>query len=61
MKTMKGLVSCPAGELRLDDVPVPRVGENPFAPNDVVLEVLYCGICGSDIHRWKADKRIKGE
>ena len=53
---MKGLVSYPEGALKLEDVPVPRIGENPFAPNDVLVEVQYCGICGSDIHRWKADK-----
>jgi len=54
--TMKGLVSYPEGLLKLEEVPVPRVGENPFAPRDVLVEVQYCGICGSDIHRWKADK-----
>jgi len=56
METMKGLVSYPEGLLKLEEVPVPRVGENPFAPHDVLVEVQYCGICGSDIHRWKADK-----
>jgi len=56
MKSMKGLVSHSNGDLTLDEVPVPRIGENPYAPRDVLLEVLYCGICGSDIHRWKADK-----
>ncbi len=33
------------GELALQDRPVPDVG-----PNDVLLEVSHCGICGSDIH-----------
>jgi threonine dehydrogenase-like Zn-dependent dehydrogenase len=53
---MKGLVSVPTGDLVLREVPTPRLGDNPFAPHDVLVEVLYCGICGSDIHRWKADK-----
>ena len=56
MEMMKGLVSYPEGLLKLEEVPVPRIGENPFAPHDVLAEVQYCGICGSDIHRWKADK-----
>ncbi len=51
---MQALVFYPDGSLSLDDVPVPRLGENPFAPNDVLCEVLYCGICGSDVHKWKA-------
>jgi 2-desacetyl-2-hydroxyethyl bacteriochlorophyllide A dehydrogenase len=33
------------GELAIEDRPVPEVG-----PNDVLLEVSHCGICGSDIH-----------
>ena len=56
METMIGLVSYPNGDLRLEQVPIPKLGENPYAPNDVLIEVLYCGICGSDIHRWNADK-----
>ena len=51
---MQALVFYPDGSLSLDEVPVPKLGENPFAPNDVLCEVLYCGICGSDIHKWKA-------
>ena len=56
MQSMKGLVSHPSGDLSLEDVAIPKIGENPYAPRDVLLEVVYCGICGSDIHRWKADK-----
>jgi L-iditol 2-dehydrogenase len=56
MGLMKGLVSHPNGDLTLSEVPVPKIGENVYAPRDVLLEVKYCGICGSDIHRWKADK-----
>jgi 2-desacetyl-2-hydroxyethyl bacteriochlorophyllide A dehydrogenase len=32
------------GDVRLDEVPEPEVG-----PDDVVLEVAACGICGSDV------------
>jgi len=56
MKKMRGLVSLPTGELKLEEIPIPKIGENPYAPHDVLLEVKYCGICGSDVHRWKADK-----
>src|SRR5512138_573289 len=56
MPMMKGLVSHPNGDLTLSEVPVPQIGKNVYAPRDVLLEIKYCGICGSDIHRWKADK-----
>ena len=54
-KTMQGLVSFPDGRLELKDVAVPALGDNPFAPHDVLVEVEYCGICGSDVHKWHAD------
>ena len=56
MQKMKGLVSYPDGDLKLEEVSAPRIGNNPFAPRDVLVEVEYCGICGSDIHKWQADK-----
>jgi len=36
---MQGLVLHPNGEYRLEEVPKPEIGENPFAPNDVLIEV----------------------
>ncbi len=56
METMKGLVLHSNGDFKLELVPVPRIGGNLFAPNDVLVEVEYCGICGSDIHKWLSDK-----
>ena len=56
MSEMKGLVAFQDGSLRLQDVPLPEIGRNPFAPRDVLVEVQQCGICGSDIHKWQADK-----
>ena len=56
MEMMKGLVAHPNGHLALEEVPVPKLGDNPYAPNDVLVEVQYCGICGSDVHKWKSDK-----
>lgn len=59
---MHGLVLYPNGQFQLEDVPVPQIGHNPFSPHDVLIEVAYCGICGSDIHKWKDKDRhgVKG-
>lgn len=59
---MQGLVLYPNGQYRLEEVPKPEIGNNPFAPNDVLIEVAFCGICGSDVHKWKDTDRkgLKG-
>ena len=36
------------GELSLAQVPVPRPG-----PSDIIIRVLTCGICGSDLNYWR--------
>ena len=41
------LVAHAAGDLRIDDVPLRAPG-----PDEAVIEVLYGGICGSDLHYW---------
>jgi len=41
------LVAHAAGDLRIDEVPLPRP-----APDEAVVEVRYGGICGSDLHYW---------
>ncbi|MCF8565412.1 alcohol dehydrogenase catalytic domain-containing protein [Alicyclobacillus tolerans] len=56
MATMKGLVAYPSGRFDLEEVEVPVLGENRYAPHDVLIEVKYCGICGSDVHKWNEDK-----
>ncbi|MBJ7260438.1 MAG: hypothetical protein JHD17_00710, partial [Acidimicrobiia bacterium] len=43
--TMKASVYHRRGELEVEDRPVPELGEH-----DVLLEVDFCGVCGSDIH-----------
>jgi threonine 3-dehydrogenase len=51
MKTMKALVkkkSTPG--LWLDEIPVPEIGIN-----DVLIEVLRTGICGTDVHIFNWD------
>jgi threonine 3-dehydrogenase len=51
MKTMKALVKKHARPgLWLDEVPVPQIGIN-----DVLIQVLRTGICGTDVHIWKWD------
>lgn len=54
---MQGLVLHPSGDLQLMAVPDPSIGNNPYAPYDVLVEVQYCGICGSDIHLWNSGHR----
>jgi L-iditol 2-dehydrogenase len=44
-KTMKAAVLHAAGDLRVDDVPVPEPGHD-----EVLVRVHACGICASDIH-----------
>jgi len=41
------LVAHAAGDLRIDEVPLPLPG-----PEEAVVEVRYGGICGSDLHYW---------
>ncbi|HKE64169.1 MAG TPA: 2,3-butanediol dehydrogenase [Micromonosporaceae bacterium] len=35
-------------DIRLEDVSVPQIG----APDDVLVEVAWCGICGTDLHEY---------
>jgi threonine 3-dehydrogenase len=52
MNTMKALVKREASPgLWLEDVPIPEIGIN-----DVLIEVLRTGICGTDVHIYKWDE-----
>jgi L-iditol 2-dehydrogenase len=42
---MKSLLLCKYGQLEVIDLPVPSVG-----PDEVLVKVEACGICGSDVH-----------
>ena len=44
---MKAIVSHGVKDFRLEDRPIPDVGEN-----DVLVKIDYCGICGTDIHQY---------
>ncbi len=34
--------------LKIEECPVPAL-----APGEVVVRVLACGVCGSDVHMWR--------
>lgn len=59
MDMMQAVVQHPDGSIKLEDVRIPELGSNPFAPHDVLCEVEYTGICGSDIHKWIATDEDK--
>ncbi len=42
---MKALVLAEYNRLEIQDMPVPKIG-----PEEVLIEVKACGICGSDVH-----------
>ncbi len=45
--TMTAAVLHGPGDLRIETRPVPTV-----EPNDVAVDVAFCGICGTDLHYW---------
>lgn len=44
---MKALLLSEYKKLEVTDLPVPEIG-----PDDILVQVRACGICGSDIHGW---------
>ncbi|WP_330289831.1 L-idonate 5-dehydrogenase [Streptomyces sp. NBC_00576] len=45
---MRAVVAHGAGDLRLEERPVPQPG-----PGEVAVDIRYGGICGSDLHYWR--------
>ncbi len=45
MNTMKALVFRDIGRIELAEIPVPQVAH----PNDVLMKVAACGVCGTDL------------
>jgi (R,R)-butanediol dehydrogenase/meso-butanediol dehydrogenase/diacetyl reductase len=43
--TMRAAVFYRRGELRVEERPVP-----PLGPDDVLLRISHCGVCGTDLH-----------
>lgn len=48
---MKSAVFYGKKDLRIEEYPMPQVKEN-----DVLIKVMACGICGTDIHIFEGDK-----
>ncbi|MGO4334001.1 zinc-binding dehydrogenase [Labrys sp. KB_33_2] len=48
METMRAAVLTRPGAFEVRDVPIPRIG-----PDDALIKVDRCGICGTDIHIFK--------
>lgn len=46
---MKAAVLVGPSQIEIKNVPVPPVG-----PGQIEIEVSACGVCGSDVHMWKA-------
>lgn len=46
--TMKAAVWRQAGDIKIEQVPMPSPG-----PGEVLLKVKVCGICGSDLHEYR--------
>ena len=49
---MKAAVFYKKGDLRIEDLPTPEIGN----PDDVVIKVRACGICGTDMHIFDGDE-----
>jgi L-iditol 2-dehydrogenase len=45
-KTMRAVVYCGVNDLRLETVPVPRIG-----PDELLVKVAVCGVCPTDIKK----------
>ena len=46
---MKAAVFVEKEKIEIQDIPRPEIG-----PDEVLLKVEYCGICGSDVHAYKS-------
>ncbi len=55
-KMMKAAVLTGPQQLTIKQVPVPEP-----KPGEIVIKVSACGVCGSDVHMWKAGKGWGGQ
>jgi threonine dehydrogenase-like Zn-dependent dehydrogenase len=51
---MKAAIYRGPGKLTIESVPIPKIG-----PSDALVKVHNCGICGSDLHSYKAGMYIE--
>ena len=47
---MKAAVYHGKQDIRIEDFPIPEIGEN-----EVLIKVAYCGVCGTDVHIYNGD------
>ena len=55
-KTMKALRVYAPHDQRIDEVPVPEIGEG-----EVLIKVLGCGICAGDVKTYHGGQRVWGK
>jgi threonine dehydrogenase-like Zn-dependent dehydrogenase len=53
-KTMRAAVYRAPGDIRVEEVAMPDVGSG-----DVLLQIINCGICGSDLHSFHSGQFVK--
>lgn len=51
---MKAAVYYGPRDIKVESIPIPEIG-----PNDILLKVKYCGICGSDVHSYRSGQYIE--
>ena len=51
---MKAALVAESGELVIDEVAIPEISED-----EVLVEVKYCGICGSDLYFYRKQRPVK--
>ena len=51
VQNMKSAIFYGEHQLKVEDTPVPEIGDN-----DVLIKVMACGICGTDVHIYEGDK-----
>lgn len=50
MKNMKAFVAVSRGNYRIQDVPIPEIGDD-----DILIQMKTAAICGSDVHVYKGE------
>ncbi len=51
METMKSAVFYGKRDIRVEELEIPRIG-----PQEVLIKVMACGVCGSDVHIYEGDQ-----
>lgn len=44
------------GKIEIKEIPVPEIGVD-----DILVKVLYSGVCHTDLHVWMGDLPVKGK